>query len=91
MIAIIIHLEMMLMFDIRAKLVSYYNSMRWAKDPDYMYLHYTVDDLIAIPTLKRWIEESRNGSFWPTQDSWIVAAKIAWNKLGNTSLSNRYP
>ena len=78
-----------MIIEIRAKLVSYYNSMRLAENPE-VYTHYTIDDLIAIPSLKRWIEDSRNGSFWPTQNSWINAAKTAWYKLGNTSLSSRY-
>ena len=78
-----------MVIEIRVKLVSYYNSMAMVKHPQ-IYTAHTMDELIEIPTLKRWIEDSRNGSFWPTQDSWIKAAKTAWEKLDNKAVSSRY-
>ena len=35
-------------------------------------------DYVQVPSLKRWIEKARDGSFWPTKRNWINAAKKAY-------------
>ena len=41
-------------------------------------LHNEDTDYVQVPSLKRWIEKARDGSFWPTKRNWIDAAKKAY-------------
>ena len=54
--------------EIRYELLSYYNDENDDKD-------------VEIPTLKHWLEQSRDGSFWPAKSNWTTAATAAYENM----------
>ena len=62
-----------MLVEIKYALISYYKTME--------NIEKGIEQEVKIPTLKRWLEESRDGSFWPTKTSWIAAARSAYQKL----------